>query len=104
MPKDALPDRYVVDRKGSPDPEGSEYYVLDVVHDRHARTVLGRLVNYYRQHGQQVAADELVSFLDATVDAHKAVIEKWAEKSAPRSTPSARRTKAPIGEAQGRKS
>ena len=104
MSKAALPDRYEVDRKGTPDPSGSEYYVLDVVHDRHARVVLGRLVNYYRQHGQQVAADELVSFLDATVDAHKAVIEKWAAQAAPRTSTSSRRTKAPIGETQGRKS
>lgn len=79
--KDALPDRYVVDRKGSPDPAESEYYVLDVVHDRHARAVLGRLVAYYRQFGQQVAADELEALLDVTSQAHKAVIEKHAKIS-----------------------
>ena len=80
-PKDALPDRYVVDRKGSPDPTESQYYVLDVVHDRHARAVLGKLVAYYRQFGQQVAADELEALLGMTTQAHIAVIEKHAKIS-----------------------
>lgn len=88
MAKDALPDRYVVDRKGSPDPAASQYYVLDVVHDRHARTVLGRLVNYYRQYGQVVAADELVALLDETTDAHREFIVKQAKAPLQKTTTS----------------
>lgn len=79
MAKDALPSRYVVDRKGTPDPESSEYYVLDLVHDRHARTVLGSLIRYYRQYEQTVAADELEKALADTVEAHADVIrERYA--------------------------
>ena len=83
MPKDALPDRYVVDRRGTPDPEGAEYYVLDVVHDRHARTVLGALVNWYRQSGQHTSADELDRLLLSTSAAHGKVIKEFYESRNP---------------------
>jgi hypothetical protein len=73
--KDAKPDRYVVDRIGSPDPASSEYYVLDVTNDRHARTVLGLLIRYYRQYGQQIAADEIEHMLAETQAAHAKIIQ-----------------------------
>lgn len=103
MPKDALPDRYVVDRKGSPDPADAQYYVLDVVHDRHARVVLGRLLAYYRVFGQQVAADELEKLLNSTVDIHREVVQRQAEALLPK-TPksSSRRSKTATGEPVGR--
>lgn len=75
MPKSAKPDRYIVDRVGSPDPVTSEYYVLDVTNDRHARTVLGLLIRYYRQYGQQLAADEVEQVLSDTQAAHTKIIQ-----------------------------
>jgi len=73
--KNAKPDRYVVDRVGSPDPQSAEYYVLDVTNDRHARTVLGLLTRYYRQYGQQIAADEIERMLADTQAAHAKIIQ-----------------------------
>lgn len=75
MAKDAKPDRFVVDRKGTPDPEGSEYYVVDVVHDRHARTALARLARLYDAHGQTIAAQEIDDLLARTSAAHAKLIE-----------------------------
>ena len=66
MLKDALPERYVVDRRGSPDPKDSSYFVLDVVHDMQARVVLRMLVRSYRHPGPSVRADELEQLLDQT--------------------------------------
>lgn len=76
--KDALPARYVVDRVGTPDPAGAEYYVLDLVHDTAARVMLRRLVRDYRSHGQHVRADELAKALDETAEAHLQVLHRLA--------------------------
>lgn len=78
--KDALPIRYVVDRKGTPDPTDSQYYVLDMVHDTAARALLRRLVRDYRSHGQHVRADELEKALDDTAEAHVQALQQLAPK------------------------
>lgn len=75
MPKDATPDRYVVDKTGTPDPARAEYYVLDVVHDFEARVALRGLVRNYRRLQMHVRADELERLLEQTQDAHQAVCE-----------------------------
>lgn len=62
----ALPDRYLVDRVGTPDPESSRYYVIDVMHDLDARVALRQLINKYRHRGPSVRADELETLLDET--------------------------------------
>lgn len=61
--KDACPERYRVDRVGTPDPPDSQYFVLDVVHDRHAREVLMMLIRKYRFMGPSARADELERLL-----------------------------------------
>jgi len=76
MPKPAKPDRYVVDRIGTPDPPSAEYFVMDVVHDWQAREALAYLGNKYRQHGYQVKAQECFDHLHATLPAHAAVMER----------------------------
>lgn len=58
MPE-ALPGRYEVTRRGTPDPEGADYYVIDHAHDYQARIVLRMLVRNYRQAGMHTQADEL---------------------------------------------
>lgn len=75
MPKDAKPDRYVVDRIGTPDPSSSQYYVLDVVNDWVAREVLAMLGNKYRQRGHDVKAQECFDLLNQTLEAFAAVME-----------------------------
>lgn len=67
--KAALPDRYQVDRRGTPDPNDSAYYVLDVVHDLDARVVLWLLVRRYRYYGPSSRADELEQLLKETDEA-----------------------------------
>jgi hypothetical protein len=64
--KNALPDRYVVDRRGTPDLENARYYVLDVAHDFEARVALRGLVRKYRYYGPSVRADELETLLNDT--------------------------------------
>lgn len=82
MPKEAKPDRYTVDRKGTPDPEASEYYVLDVIHDRHARTLLGGLARTYMHYGQQMQAEEIAELLDRTSATHaKLIQDQYAAKN-----------------------
>ena len=56
---EVLPERYEVTRRGTPDPEGAAYYVLDHAHDYQARIALRMLVRNYRQSGQHTQADEL---------------------------------------------
>lgn len=74
--KEALPERYVVDRIGTPDPAESQYYVLDIVTDTAARVALRRVVRDYRATGQHVRADELTKALDDTADAHVQVLQR----------------------------
>lgn len=71
----ATPERYLVDRIGTPDPPSSAYYVLDVVNDITARVALAQLGNLYRRNGQQVRADEAFQTLHDTQDAHRAIVE-----------------------------
>lgn len=80
--KDALPDRYRVDRIGTPDPSDAEYFVLDVVHDQHARQVLWMLVRAYRNSnqahnagGQSSRADELERLLKDTTEPSMSYIQ-----------------------------
>lgn len=75
MPKPAKPDRYTVDRVGTPDPATSEYYVLDVVNDWIAREILARLGSRYREKGQDVRAKECFDLLHDTLEQHAAVME-----------------------------
>lgn len=75
MPTPATPDRYVVDRIGTPDPASSQYYVLDVVNDWMAREALARLGNIYRQHNQPANAQVCFDLLDRTLEAHAAMWE-----------------------------
>jgi hypothetical protein len=78
--RDALPARFVVGRRGTPDPDGARYYVLDVVHDYQARAQLRGLVRAYRLYGSSVAADELEALLDATQEAHVQVVRARQER------------------------
>ena len=75
MPKEAKPDRYTVDRVGTPDPARSEYYVLDVVHDFEARVALRGLARRYRRLELNVRADELDRLLDDTESTFRAIVE-----------------------------
>lgn len=78
--RDALPARYVVGRRGTPDPANSQYYVLDVVNDYQARAQLRGLVRAYRLYGSSVAADELEQLLEGTADLHRQTITDRAER------------------------
>jgi hypothetical protein len=69
-----LPDRYEVTRRGTPDPDASQYFVVDVVHDWSARVALQRLVALYLMQGLTIHAQELQQFLDSTKDAAVRVI------------------------------
>lgn len=77
MGTEAKPDRYVVDRHGTPDPPGAAYYVLDVVHDHFAREVLWMLVRKYRNGTKltSVRADELEQLLKETDEATRRYYE-----------------------------
>lgn len=81
MPKPAKPARFVVDRIGTPDPDTSQYYVLDVVNEWQAREILAFLGNKYRRQGQEVKAEECFDLLHATQDAHAAM---WEARNPPR--------------------
>jgi hypothetical protein len=72
--KEALPARYIVDRRGTPDPVDSEYYVLDVMHDFEARVALRGLVRKYRYYGPSVKADELEKLLNDTDQAFRDMV------------------------------
>lgn len=72
--RDATPARFKVGRRGTPDPENSRYYVLDVVNDYQARAQLQGLIRAYRLYGSSVAADELEKLLADTLQDHKAMV------------------------------
>jgi hypothetical protein len=86
VPKPAQPPRYVVDRIGTPDPDSSEYFVLDVVNDWMAREALALFGNKLRQRGHEARAKEIFEYLDATLPAHAAVMEARNPKSKSKST------------------
>lgn len=67
----ALPSRYEVERRGTPDPPDCDYYVLDAVHDYEARYMLRMYVNALRTKGKTDRADELEAGLNASRDAHQ---------------------------------
>lgn len=81
VPKEAKPDRYVVDRTGTPDPSDTEYWVLDLVHDIDARVVLAKLGSLYRMRGKEQLAKECFDQLHATQAAHQAHVEKMNPKT-----------------------
>lgn len=74
--KPAKPDRYTVDKVGTQDPPGTEYFVLDVVNDVRAREALAYLGNRYERHGQQGKAQECFDQLHATLAEHKRVMDE----------------------------
>ena len=82
--KDALPERYMVDRVGTPDPADAVYYVLDLAHDSAARVALRRLVRDYRGHGRHVQADELEKALDDSADTHVRALQQLTQWHASR--------------------
>lgn len=71
MGKQALPSRYEVERRGTPDPEAAEYVVLDVVHDYEARYLVRMYINALRSKGRTDRANELEAGLAACKDAHQ---------------------------------
>lgn len=79
---EVLPERYEVSRRGTPDSEDAAYYVLDHAHDYHARVALRALVRYYRQYGQQAAADELELALERSEAAFADMIARHNESKA----------------------
>ena len=90
----AHPDRYMVRRVGTPDPDRTVYYVLDLVHDLNARSALRGLVRRYRLHDSSFEADKLESLLDATEEEFVAVIREREARLQVKKTP-ARRASAP---------
>lgn len=68
---DALPSRYEVSRRGTPDPPNCQYLVLDLVHDYEARYMVRMYANALRGNGKKDRADELEAGLDASRDAHQ---------------------------------
>ncbi len=70
----AKPDRYLVDRQGTPDPASSVYYVLDVVNDWQAREALAYLGNKYRQQNQTTKAQECFDLLAQTNEKHMEIM------------------------------
>lgn len=99
MAKDAKPERFMVDRRGTPDPVDSEYFVLDVVYDMDARVALRQLVSKYRYYGPSSRADELEQLLNETEDlfarkiraSNEATAEKKRGRGRPRSAAPRRR-------------
>lgn len=71
----AKPERYQVDRIGTPDPPSSSYFVLDIVNDLTARNAVAQLGNLYRREGLDVRAQEAFDALHETQDAHRRIIE-----------------------------
>ena len=70
----AVPDRYEVSRRGTPDPDNSRYVVLDVVNNWPARQAVQRLANLYLLAGAPMQAQELERFLADTQEAAVEVI------------------------------
>ncbi len=76
MGKDAKPDRYVVEQRGTQtDPDSAQYYVLDVVHDFEARVALAKLANNYERAGAKVKAEEARQLLADTTEPHRLAVE-----------------------------
>jgi hypothetical protein len=73
---EVLPEKYKIQVVGVQDPDESSYYVLDMVHDRHARRLLRRLVRDYRAFTLSSRADALEAALDETQDRHFSHLEK----------------------------
>lgn len=68
---EALPSRYEVAKRGTPDPPEAQYVVLDVVHDYEARYLVRMYINALRTKGKRDRADELEAGLDTSRDAHQ---------------------------------
>lgn len=67
-------DRYEVEVIGTPDPEGAQYMVLNVVHDNEARIVLWKLVRQYEYAGQPARAAEVRRVLEESKGGHAAAM------------------------------
>lgn len=92
MPKPAIPNRYEVERRGTPDPPDCDYYVLDAVYDYQARYCLRMYVNALRNKGNTTKADEIEAGLAASADAHQKAMsannpEPKTKKTPPRPIP-----------------
>lgn len=86
VPKEAKPDRYVVDRTGTPDPESAEYFVVNLVHDFDGRVAVAKLGNLYAQRGKPQLAQECFDALHATQAAHAEHVERMNPKQKKKST------------------
>lgn len=86
----AVPDRYEVSRRGTPDPDNSRYVVLDVVNNWPARAAVQRLANLYLLAGAPMQAQELERHLADTQEAAVEVI-KASRPESPKSKSGRRR-------------
>lgn len=77
--KPAKPERFMVERIGTPDPPSTEYYVLDLVNDFDCRVALGFLGRSYDRRGMAVKSEECFQALRDTEPAFKAVIDQRNE-------------------------
>lgn len=68
---DALPSRYEVTKRGTPDPPDCQYVVLDTVYDFEARVKVRGYINALRIRGKSDRADELEAGLELSKDAHR---------------------------------
>ena len=82
MANEALPDRYEVSRRGTPDPPTARYYVLDYANDFPARIVLRTLVRAYRVAGRPGAAAELEAALEDSRQAFSDLMHRQNEERA----------------------
>lgn len=68
---EAVPSRYEVTRRGTPDPPDVQYVVLDVVYDYEARYLTRMYVNALRAKRKTTQADEIEAALNSSRDAHQ---------------------------------
>lgn len=68
---EALPNRYEVTKRGTPDPPDCQYLVLDLVHDFEARYLTWMYCKALRAKGKTDRADELEAGLFSSKDAHQ---------------------------------
>lgn len=67
---EALPERYEVGKRGTPDPPRAQYYVFNFVHDFEARVTLQHHVHNLRARGRTEEADALHAALAESQQAH----------------------------------
>jgi hypothetical protein len=74
QPNRSNPSRFEVKRQG-PDPDGSIYYVVDIVYDQYARVAMQRLASLYRNFHQREKAEHIEWLLDKTKESHFSFID-----------------------------